>query len=112
MGRQQQAIVSSAVKHQVSKKDESCFCLHLLQSCHLLWTEVWEGAKEHQPAQCVWSASPRAWGFPGLRPGDRWCLCSRRWRQAMYAGKAPLVALEASHRNSLRVNSVEEMSTP
>merc|ERR1712210_311095 len=55
MGRQQQAIVSSVVKHQVSKKDESCFCLHLLQSCHLLWTEVWEGAKEHQPAQCVWS---------------------------------------------------------
>merc|ERR1711974_74755 len=56
-------------------------------------------------------STPRPWGFPGLRPGDRWCLCSRRWRQAMYAGKAPLVALEASHRNALRVNSLEEMST-
>jgi len=57
-------------------------------------------------------STPRPWGFPGLRPGDRWCLCSRRWRQAMYAGKAPLVALEASHRNALRVNSLEEMSSP
>merc|ERR1719458_2340936 len=25
-------------------------------------------------------STPRPWGFPGLRPGDRWCLCSRRWR--------------------------------
>ena len=33
-------------------------------------------------------------------------------RQAMYAGKAPLVALEASHRNALRVNTIEEMSSP
>jgi len=57
-------------------------------------------------------STPRPWGFPGLRPGDRWCLCSRRWRQAMNVGKAPLVALEASHRNALRVNSIEEMSSP
>lgn len=35
--------------------------------------------------------------FPGLRPGDRWCLCIDRWREALEAGVAPPVVLEATH---------------
>lgn len=36
-------------------------------------------------------------GFPGLRPGDQWCLCAPRWQEALEAGAAPAVVLEATH---------------
>ena len=39
--------------------------------------------------------------FPGLRPGDRWCLCADRWREADEAGCAPPVVLAATHQNAL-----------
>ena len=39
--------------------------------------------------------------FPGLKPDDRWCLCVLRWREALEAGKAPRVVLEATHANAL-----------
>lgn len=40
-------------------------------------------------------------GFPGLRPGDRWCLCAPRWQEALEAGQAPPVALKATHEGAL-----------
>lgn len=40
-------------------------------------------------------------GFPGLRPGDRWCLCADRWREALEAGAPPRVVLGATHRRAL-----------
>jgi hypothetical protein len=40
-------------------------------------------------------------GFPGLKPGDRWCLCAMRWFEAWQAGKAPGVVLEATHQRTL-----------
>ena len=40
-------------------------------------------------------------GFPGLRPGDRWCLCAARWVEAMEAGRAPRVVLESTHARTL-----------
>ena len=40
-------------------------------------------------------------GFPGLRPGDRWCLCAPRWREALEAGCAPRVVLRATHEGAL-----------
>jgi len=39
--------------------------------------------------------------FPGLKPGDRWCLCASRWVEACKAGKAPKVVLEATHERTL-----------
>jgi uncharacterized protein len=36
-------------------------------------------------------------GFPGLKPGDRWCLCAARWLEAYEAGMAPRVFLRATH---------------
>ena len=42
-----------------------------------------------------------AYGFPGLRPGDRWCLCAPRWQEALEAGVAPPVVLEATHVGTL-----------
>lgn len=41
-------------------------------------------------------------GFPGLKPGDRWCLCALRWREALEAGVAPPVILAATHEAALR----------
>ena len=40
-------------------------------------------------------------GFPGLKPGDRWCLCAPRWQEALEAGKAPHVVLKATHEGAL-----------
>jgi uncharacterized protein (DUF2237 family) len=42
-------------------------------------------------------------GFPGLRAGDRWCLCVGRWREALAAGVAPPVVVEATHGEALAV---------
>ncbi len=48
-------------------------------------------------------------GFPGLRPGDRWCLCAARWREALEADCAPRVALRATHQRALKVVSLEDL---
>lgn len=40
-------------------------------------------------------------GFPGLKPGDRWCLCAPRWQEALEAGQAPRVVLRATHQGAL-----------
>ena len=42
-----------------------------------------------------------AFGFPGLKPGDRWCLCAPRWQEALDAGRAPRVVLRATHQGAL-----------
>jgi uncharacterized protein (DUF2237 family) len=42
-----------------------------------------------------------AFGFPGLQPGDRWCLCAPRWQEAFEAGQAPRVVLRATHEGAL-----------
>jgi len=42
-------------------------------------------------------------GFPGLRPGDRWCLCAPRWKEALDAGVAPPLILEATHEEVLAI---------
>ncbi|MGE3108140.1 MAG: DUF2237 family protein [Phycisphaerales bacterium] len=47
--------------------------------------------------------------FPGLGPGDRWCLCASRWREAADAGKAPRVVLTATHMSMLEFATLEEL---
>ena len=47
-------------------------------------------------------STPRPeWDFPGLQPGDKWCLCASRWVEAYQADKAPLVYLEATNERTL-----------
>jgi uncharacterized protein (DUF2237 family) len=48
-------------------------------------------------------------GFPGLNPGDKWCLCALRWKEALKAGVAPPVVLAASHESALRYVSIENL---
>ena len=50
-----------------------------------------------------------AYDFPGLLPGDRWCLCAARWKEAYDAGMAPPVHLEACHISSLEFASLAEL---
>jgi hypothetical protein len=49
------------------------------------------------------------WSFPGLVPGDHWCLCASRWVEAWKAGMAPLVVLEATHEKTLEYVSLSEL---
>jgi len=46
------------------------------------------------------------WNFPGLKPGDKWCLCAMRWVEAQKAGKAPKVVLEATHEKALEYTTL------
>ncbi|HKJ95747.1 MAG TPA: DUF2237 domain-containing protein [Gammaproteobacteria bacterium] len=56
------------------------------------------------------TAAP-AMGFPGLRPGDRWCLCAGRWIEAYRAGVAPPVLLRACHEETLAMVDLETLKT-
>jgi len=49
------------------------------------------------------------YGFPGLKPGDRWCLCAARWREALSAGMAPSVVLTATHERALDYVTLEAL---
>lgn len=49
------------------------------------------------------------WGFPGLVPGDRWCLCAPRWQEALEAGMAPPVVLEATNVAALEFSSLADL---
>ncbi len=47
--------------------------------------------------------------FPGLQPGDHWCLCVSRWAEALAAGQAPPVVLESTHIHGLEFVSLEDL---
>jgi uncharacterized protein (DUF2237 family) len=49
------------------------------------------------------------YGFPGLKPGDQWCLCASRWAEALDAGVAPEVVLEATHERVLETLSLDDL---
>jgi uncharacterized protein len=51
------------------------------------------------------------WMFPGLEPGDRWCLVAARWQEALEAGVAPPVVLEATHASALEFVSLDDLET-
>lgn len=55
-------------------------------------------------------STPNAeFGFPGLKPGDQWCLCAARWQEALEAGAAPRVLLQATHAAALRVVKLKDL---
>ena len=47
--------------------------------------------------------------FPGLKPGDKWCLGVHRWKEALDAGIAPPILLRATHRRALEIVTLEEL---
>ncbi|HWH14458.1 MAG TPA: DUF2237 domain-containing protein [Miltoncostaeaceae bacterium] len=66
--------------------------------CALMTAEFLEFSRRH--GNDLVTPVPE-WGFPGLRPGDRWCLCAPRWQEALEAGVAPPVVLAATHELSV-----------
>jgi uncharacterized protein (DUF2237 family) len=71
---------------------------------HSVCARMTEEFLEFSAAQGNDLSTPRPeMGFPGLRPGDRWCLCAARWQDACDAGLAPPVVLEATHEDTLRI---------
>jgi uncharacterized protein len=48
-------------------------------------------------------------GFPGLQPGDRWCLCAARWQEALESGMPPKVRLKATHQATLAICDLDDL---
>ena len=54
--------------------------------------------------------TPRpALGFPGLKPGDHWCLCAARWKEAHQEGRAPKIVLAATHKKALDIIDLDTL---
>lgn len=77
---------------------------------HLVCARVTEDFLEfsHRRGNDLTTPHP-AFGFPGLNPGDRWCICAARWKEALEAGVAPPVCLEATHISSLEFVDLEQL---
>ncbi len=71
---------------------------------HVVCTRMSEEFLRYSKAQGNDLITPRPeYRFPGLKPGDQWCLCAARWREAFEAGVAPPVVLAATHQKALEV---------
>ena len=69
---------------------------------HVVCAEITEDFLIFSKAMGNDLSTPRPeFGFPGLKEGDRWCLCALRWKEAYDAGVAPRVYLESCHLNAL-----------
>lgn len=56
-------------------------------------------------------STPRPeWNFPGLKPGDRWCVCANRWKEALEAGAAPPVCLQGTEVSALKYVTLMELT--
>lgn len=74
--------------------------------CVLLTSEFLEFSKAHGNDL----STPRPeFAFPGLKAGDRWCLCAMRWREALRAGKAPRVVLNATNEAALLIVGLDDL---
>lgn len=77
---------------------------------HLVCTQVTAEFLAHQREIGNDLSTPfPAYGFPGLRPGDRWCVCVERWKQSLEAGVAAPVVLEATHISTLEYVDLEDL---
>jgi uncharacterized protein (DUF2237 family) len=77
---------------------------------HTVCVEVTQGFLEFSRFRGNDLSTPRPeFGFPGLKPGDRWCLCASRWLEAYEAGMAPRIYLRSTHERALEIVPLEHM---
>lgn len=77
---------------------------------HTVCAVMTEDFLEYSRAQGNDLITPRPeYRFPGLKPGDRWCLCAGRWQEAADADCAPKVVLEACHERCLEIIDLEDL---
>jgi uncharacterized protein len=80
------------------------------QGLHLVCVRVTADFLEYSKAVGNDLSTPMPeYRFPGLKPGDQWCLCMSRWVQAFDVGVAPKVVLEATHISALEFVSLEQL---
>ncbi|MEO0602574.1 MAG: DUF2237 domain-containing protein, partial [Myxococcota bacterium] len=83
-------------------RDGTCRTDTADRGLHTVCAELTDGFLDYTKARGNDLSTPRG-GFPGLKSGDRWCLCAARWEEARRAGVAPPVVLEATDDAALRV---------
>ncbi|MEM1192087.1 MAG: DUF2237 domain-containing protein [Pseudomonadota bacterium] len=77
---------------------------------HLVCAEMTEEFLAHQQRVGNDLVTPRPeYGFAGLTPGDKWCVCLTRWKQALDDGAAPPIYLNATHEEALTVVPLETL---
>lgn len=80
------------------------------QGTHVICAQVTAAFLAYSLAQGNDLVTPRPQSrFAGLKPGDRWCLCAVCWKEALNAGVAPPVQLEATHAKALEMVTLEEL---
>ncbi len=109
-------------KNVLGTKLESCSCSPMTGwyrdgSCktdisdkgmHTICAVITEQFLSYSKAQGNDLSSPQP-GFPGLKEGDRWCLCALRWKEAYDDGMAPLIDLKATEESTLRVIEIKTL---
>ncbi len=91
-------------------RDGCCNTSDADQGSHTVCVEMTEDFLAFSKAQGNDLSTPMPqFGFPGLKPGDRWCLCAARWQEAFDAGKAPRVRLAATHERALEIIRLEDL---
>ena len=91
-------------------RDGCCNTESADQGSHTVCVRVTTEFLEFSRARGNDLSTPHAeFGFPGLRHGDQWCLCAARWKEAMVAGAAPMVVLQATHAASLRIVKLADL---
>ena len=77
---------------------------------HVVCAEMTAAFLRFTKAQGNDLSTPRPeWNFPGLEPGDRWCLCAARWQEALEAEVAPPVVLSATHEKALDLLDLDDL---
>jgi hypothetical protein len=79
---------------------------------HVVCAEMTDEFLEYTKGQGNDLSTPMpAFGFPGLKAGDKWCLCASRWKEALEAGVAPPVVLESTHEKALEIVSIDQLQS-
>ena len=91
-------------------RDGFCHTGPMDMGSHVVCAQVTEAFLQFSASRGndLMTASPE-YDFPGLKPGDRWCLCASRWYEAFLVGVAPPVALESCHQNALLIIPMEAL---
>ena len=91
-------------------RDGCCNTDHNDHGSHVVCAKVTQAFLDFSVSQGNDLVTPRPeFRFAGLKAGDRWCLCARRWLEAFQAGVAPPVVLEATHRKALEIVTIEQL---
>lgn len=93
-------------------RDGCCHTRHDDTGSHVVCARMTEAFLAFTRSRGNDLGTPRPeWQFPGLRPGDQWCLCVLRWKEAFDAGVAPPVLLESTHIRALDQVRLEQLQS-